>query len=160
VEVLAAVAPAADVDALDVPDCEDRALDADEERPELRLSLGRETVEVAVLSRVEEHDDRQAARSRQRRDEPVLVAPDRVTVPGGAASAVHAALALARRVVRRRPERPGADLALERKGLPVVERRERKAAVLVGRGQGAVVELLGGLGHRCILAAAEPIRRR
>jgi hypothetical protein len=114
VEVLAAVAPAADVDALDVPDCEDRALDADEERPELRLSLGRETVEVAVLSRVEEHDDRQAARSRQRRDEPVLVAPDRVTVPGSAASAVHAVLALARRVVRRRPERPGADLALER----------------------------------------------
>ena len=47
-EVLAAVAPAADVDAFDVPDAVDRALDADDQRPELRLALRREPLEVAV----------------------------------------------------------------------------------------------------------------
>ena len=52
--MLAAVAPATDVDALDVADREDRALDADDERPELRLSLRREPLEIAVLTRVEE----------------------------------------------------------------------------------------------------------
>ena len=63
-EVLAAVAPAAHVDATDVADRVDRALDADDQRPELGCAFRRELVEVAVLARVEDHDDRQPARLR------------------------------------------------------------------------------------------------
>jgi hypothetical protein len=63
-EMLAAVPPATDVDALDVPDRDDRALDADDQRPELRLALQGEPVEIAVLAGVEENDDREAARLR------------------------------------------------------------------------------------------------
>ena len=63
-EMLAAVPPAPDVDPLDVPHPDDRALDADDQRPELRLALQGEPVEIAVLAGVEENDDREAARLR------------------------------------------------------------------------------------------------
>jgi hypothetical protein len=141
--MLAAVAPPTDVNALDPTDAVNGTLDADDERAELGLMLRRQPVEVAMLAWIEEHDDGKSTRPRQRRDEPVLVAPDRVLVAGRAAPAVDAALALARRVLGRRAQRPCPDLPLEREGLPLVERRDREAAVLVGGGECPSVELLG-----------------
>ena len=62
----AAVAPATDVHAPDLADGIDGALDADDERPELRCEVGREVAEVVVGAWLEEDDHGQAARLRER----------------------------------------------------------------------------------------------
>src|SRR6185312_13203481 len=72
---------------------------------------------------------------------------------------VDAALALPRPLLPRRFERPDADLALEREGVPLVQRRKRKAAVRVGGGERLSVEPLRGLGHRAHASSGTSSKR-
>ncbi len=96
VEVLAAVAPAADVHVADRRRSRDGALHAHEQRPELDLRARPAARGSRVRARLEDHDRRQPARPSSGRDEPVLVRPERARVALGAAPAADAARAASR----------------------------------------------------------------
>jgi len=98
--------PSPHVNPADLADRVARALDAHEERAELRREVGRDVAEVAVLARHEDDDHREAARLRERSEEPALVAPDRVLVTETAVPAVGRVLP---RAAAARPQAAGVD---------------------------------------------------
>ena len=143
VQVLAALAPAADVDAADVADGPDGALDPLHQRPQLGRELGRQRLDVVVLLRLEDQDERQPGRP-ERRQLPVLVLPDQVVRGLAAGVAVDPALAVARLLVlpRAAASARGRISPVERERLPLLDGRHPQRVL------GALVELFGRLGHR------------
>ena len=83
-EVLAAVAPAVDVDATDVLERADGAGNALDHRSQLGSQLGRQVLQVVMRPRDQDGDDRQAGWFGRNAERPVLVLPD---VEGGIAPA-------------------------------------------------------------------------
>ena len=143
-EVLAAVAPAADVDAADVAERADLSLDPAQEHAQLRGELVRQVAWLSVvLARLEEDDERQAGRLVESPEPPVIVGPEVTLVGGGTTAAVDPTLAEARPLhLLRRPEHTRPHLAVEGERLPLLDRRHAQRAGHPG------VELFRRLGHR------------
>ena len=95
-EVVAPVAPAADVDAPHVGHRAHGTLTAHEHPSQLTGLLVVELAEIDVASRKEQDDARQAVRRGRRRDEPSLVTPDGMLVAALTAPAIRRVLADAR----------------------------------------------------------------
>jgi hypothetical protein len=149
VEVLAAVAPAADVHSADLADASDGALDPDDEGPQLGGQLVGQVRKVEMRSCLEDRDHRQPVLSLDWDDAPVLVTPQRRLVPTLASAAVDPALAVARLLlVDRWLQRPDADVALEWERLPLLQRRHPEPSVGTDGPLCAPVELLRRLAHR------------
>src|SRR3954449_539163 len=143
VQVLGALAPAADVHARDAADGEDGALDAPEHHALLAGELVGEVRRAGnVHARLEDHDDRQPGRLAEADDAPALRRPQVVGVRLRARAAAVAALSLERGLGRQRRQGLRPDRALERPRVPVLDGWRAEGA------GGAGVELLGRLGHR------------
>ena len=142
-QVLASVAPLADVDAADLADRAHGSLDPREHDAELRGEIVREVADLGdVLAGLENHDDGQAGRF-QTVQAPALVRPEVLVVRRSASLAVDTACAAPRLLtLDGRLERARAHLAVEREGLPLVEWGHLQGI------RGPLIHLLGGLGHR------------
>jgi hypothetical protein len=142
VEVLAPVAPLADVHAADLADGADRALHTTEHDAELGEEVVRDIAEVAeVLSRLEDDHDRKASRP-ESHDPPVLTRPDVVVVRGLASSAIDAALAEARfLLLDRREQVARLHFPVEWERVPLLDRRHPQRVL------DPLVELFGSLRH-------------
>ena len=142
-EVLAAVAPAADVDAADVGDRAHRPLDPGEQNTEIGGAPVREVAGLrVVLARLEHHDHGQPGRAK-RPYAPMVVRPEVVLVGSGATPAVDAAFAVPRGVaIGRRLQLARTHLAVEGESLPVLDGRHPQLVFH------PLVELFRALGHR------------
>jgi hypothetical protein len=101
-----------------------------------------------VLPRLEDGDEREAARLGERPHAPALVRPEELLVGRGARIAVDAARPAPWMLGRDgRGQRPGSEVAVERERLPVRNRRHPQPA------GGARVELLRRLWHPRLLLA-------
>jgi hypothetical protein len=76
VKVLGTVAPAHDVHPADPADGLDRPIEPDDQLPELCGSVRAEAIQIDVLSRLEQDENRNSYRLPVRSDPPVLVNPD------------------------------------------------------------------------------------
>ena len=141
VQVLGALAPAADVDHADLAD-EHGALDAAEHTPCSRASSSGRSAGPAECSRGSSSTRPAARRLARRRQPPALVGPEVLVVGLRAGRAVDSARAGDDRLGLRRPQRARPQVALERPAVPVV----RPGACAARRRP--AVELLRGLGHR------------
>ena len=142
-QVLAAVAPAADVDAADVAERADLPLDPGQQDAELGGELVAEVARLGVvLARLEQDDERQSGRPVEGPEAPVLVRPEVLVVGGRAAAAVDPALTVARALHGfRGQQRARSQRAFERERLPLLDGRHLQRVL------GARVELLGCLRH-------------
>ncbi len=121
------------VDPADPADRPHRPLDPDQQRPELDGELGRKIVEVVVVPWLEEEDDREAGRLRERSQSPVLVRPEVGVVAAAAPRALRAGLAVPRRLLGDgRLERPDPQLAVERERLPFGDGRQPQRSGCAG----------------------------
>jgi hypothetical protein len=143
VEVVAPFAVAEHVHQAYAFDAADRALDAADENAELGGELlGQVARRRIVRARLEEDDDRQAARLVERAQPPAFVRPDVGIVRQRAGSAVDASLAVARPLsLHRRLQRLRLDGPVERPRLPLGDRRRLQLVVR------SFPELLRRLGH-------------
>jgi diadenosine tetraphosphate (Ap4A) HIT family hydrolase len=143
VQVLAAVAPAADVDASDLADRPQSALDSGQQDAELCGQAVGEVARLAdVVARLEEDDDGEPGRLVQTAHAPALVRPQIVVVGRRAGMAVDAALAVTRLLALDRwTQRPRLHLTVERERVPRLDGRHAQGAC------DACVQLFGRLGH-------------
>jgi hypothetical protein len=142
-EVLTSVAPAAHVDPSDLADRAHRPLDARQEQPQLGCELFGKVARVCEVSpREEQEDHRERRRVVASAQPPTLVRPEKAFVGCRTSPAVDAAGTDAR-LLRgdRRKKLSRTDLALERKGLPLFDRRHAERVL------GARVELFWRLRH-------------
>src|SRR5204862_587771 len=141
-QVLRAVAPAADVHAADLADAPDRALDSGEQDAALGSKGVRKVPRLGVmLTRFENQDDREAGRP-DRPQPPPLVRPQELVVGLLAGATLHAALAVPRLLSPdRRLKRPRPHVAVEWKRFPFVDGWHAEVV------RHAFMELFWRLGH-------------
>jgi hypothetical protein len=146
VEVLAAVAPTADVNAADLADASHRTLDPGDEEAELGGQVVGEVAGIGVvIPRLEQDHDRQPV-GLGGEQTPALVRPEVRLVGLGAAPAIDAALAIAGLLVGEwRQERSRSHVPVERELLPLLDGGHPEMI------DGASVDLLRRLRHRGIL---------